>query len=374
MAIFGRRQPHAPIILRGLAPAGPAAARVLVVQRVAQAAARRPPPRPPLVSAPPPSGPAANTLYLLSTASSTLATADNLSATRPSSESSAATLVGTQAGWLQLYAQGNAQPGVGASEPPQDGNGFLWDVTTLEGQSLLAGNYTPTLKLAVSAGTLSNTDIHLRVSKRTSGGVYTTIAESTLSAQTLTTTPAVYSLPAAAGALTNFAVGDKLYADVILHVGTNGTGSAAANVLLYENGGANESFTLPSWVPTTVPGRVLLFGAGTSQAAASRRYARGGAILLRVPPGQPAVGKALLSGQRAAQAAANRYFGRARLVRLTVPPPSNPAQPPAGLARLFLQQSVAGAQARLRMPLPRLVLGRFRPPPPVGSIRWFIKT
>jgi hypothetical protein len=126
-----------------------------------------------------------------------------------------------------------------ASIGSPDGKGFLWDVTTLEGQTLAAGNYSGIIRLNASqfsggtgntqAGTLT-ADIVVRVYKRSSAGVYTLIATMTLTAQSLTPTFTSYSLPVSAGSATAFASGDKLYIDCWANVTANANGSSVQGI------------------------------------------------------------------------------------------------------------------------------------------------
>lgn len=188
------------------------------------------------------------TIYETNTAATTLTTTNQLTNSAPSSEVTNITIkVGTHTGWDTLPSQGSTSNWAsGTSEPAQLGTGFLWDVTTLEGQQILSGNWTPKVKLSVSNGSVV-ADIHVRVAVRSSGGVYTNIIDAASTGQTINTTATVYTLPATSGTLTNFNTGDKLYQDVILNVTTNSTGKATATFTEYENGGANESVVTPGY-------------------------------------------------------------------------------------------------------------------------------
>ncbi|MDE2312266.1 MAG: DUF2341 domain-containing protein [Patescibacteria group bacterium] len=198
------------------------------------------------------------TAYQTNTSATTLSNASQLSSSAPASEVSTITVkVGKSTGWDTLPSKGTTNNwAAGASEPSQLGTGFLWDVTTLEGQQIVAGNWTPKVKLKVSAGSVV-ADIHVRASVyHSSNGTYTTIIDAVSTGKTINTTATVYTLPATAGALTDFTTGDKIYQDVILNITSNSTGSSTAKFTIYENGGANESLATPGYQsqPTTTLG------------------------------------------------------------------------------------------------------------------------
>src|SRR5213080_1883437 len=97
------------------------------------------------------------TVYGTTTASTTLSTANTMfSASGGATGGTNTCLVGTATGYGELYAQGNGSAWAAAgSIGAPSGHGLLWDVTTLEGQQIVAGNWTPTLRLALSTGTMT---------------------------------------------------------------------------------------------------------------------------------------------------------------------------------------------------------------------------
>ncbi|MDE2312256.1 MAG: hypothetical protein KGJ93_04205, partial [Patescibacteria group bacterium] len=211
------------------------------------------------------------TMYFTNTNDTLLTSGRQLTNSSPASETNVTVKVGTASGWGILSSQGStASWPAAASEPAQNGVGFIWDVTTLEGQQILSGNWTPKVKLSVSFGSIV-ADIHARVSVYHSGGTYSTILDASSTGQTINTTATVYTLPATSGALTNFSTGDKLYEDVILNITTNSTGKANAVINVYQNNGANESLVTPGYQaqPTTTladgtnPGNVTIAPGGS---------------------------------------------------------------------------------------------------------------
>src|SRR5260221_7396367 len=155
------------------------------------------------------------TLYLSSAASATLSTANKLySILGTPTGTSNNTQLGTLTGWGEIWAQGttNVWP-AGGSSPAPSGHGFLFDVTTLEGNDLLAGAYSGSLQFSTTGvGAVTITaDLHCAVYKRSSGGVYTLIGDMVLSAQSVSTTAANFSFSMTTGSNTSFVTGDKLY-------------------------------------------------------------------------------------------------------------------------------------------------------------------
>ncbi len=169
------------------------------------------------------------TVYPTNLASTTLATANQLLANvTGASNTTRNTKVGTSTGYGELWSQGNAAAwaAAGSIGTPSD-HGWLLDSTLLEGSTIPSGNWTPTMRGALSIGT-ATADIIVRFYRRSSGGVYTAIGTITLAAQALSTTTASYPLAAASLASADFAVGDKLYWDAWLNITANSSGSAGA--------------------------------------------------------------------------------------------------------------------------------------------------
>lgn len=175
------------------------------------------------------------TVYCTNQVSPTLASANTLYSTLGSPVvASANTQLGTATGYGEIVSQGTVSAwAAGGSIGSPTGKGFLWSVTTLEGQQILAGAWTGALRLN-TAGTGSGTitaDIHVRAYKRSSGGVYTQIIDMLLAAQSISTTATNFSLAGTMVSATTFATGDKLFLDLWLDVTANGHGSGQQIVL-----------------------------------------------------------------------------------------------------------------------------------------------
>lgn len=192
------------------------------------------------------------TAYLTSTAATTISTANQISSSAPASETSQNTKIAKQTGYCELYSQGNTGSGcsAGASAPSPSGHGFLWDVTTLEAQQILAGNWTGAMKLAVSKNGVTVT-AYMRAFKYNSS-VYTQVATSTSNSIALTTTPQALTFSAGSGALTNFNTSDKLYIDFVVNITSNTANSNTETISLYQNGGAAEQMVTPGYQPQPI--------------------------------------------------------------------------------------------------------------------------
>jgi len=176
------------------------------------------------------------TTYGTNTAATTVTTANTLVTGTGAAGTTVGTRCGTSVtGWGELHAQAFAGnwPASGAIGSAS-GNGWLLDATTLEGNSILAGNWTPTLNLRYfSSNGAATADINVRAFVRSSGGTYTQIGSTmVLSAQTINSTTAQYTFSATSLPLQAFNVGDKLYLDAWLHITANAntTSNAQMNV------------------------------------------------------------------------------------------------------------------------------------------------
>jgi hypothetical protein len=103
-----------------------------------------------------------------------------------------------------------------ASIPSPTGNGYLLDSTLFEGNYFPAGNWSAVLKMNDTGG-FASIDMIVRFYKRSSGGTYTSIGSTTLTAQSMSSTTTTYTLPNASLGQVAFTTGDKLYVDCFLH-------------------------------------------------------------------------------------------------------------------------------------------------------------
>lgn len=184
-------------------------------------------------------------VWLANAASSTLSTANQLYASSGGSPATNATYsnFGTGTGFIEITSQGQVGTCVGSIGSPS-GLGFLWDVTTLEAQQFLSGNWSAIVRLNASqfvqatstgltqAGTLT-ADIYVRAYRRSSAGTYTQLVSTILTGQSIVSAFASYSLPStSAGASATFATGEKLYIDIWANITANANGNTNQGIRL----------------------------------------------------------------------------------------------------------------------------------------------
>ena len=160
------------------------------------------------------------TAYLTNTAATTVATANQSIVAGAGTSTNKTILVGTSTGYGEIYAPGTATAWSGAgSLGAPSGHGWLYDVTALEGQQIIAGNWQSTQRGHISVGT-ATADIITRFYKY-NAGIYTLIGSNTLAAQAFTTVSATYAATAVSLSAVNFVTDDKLYIDIWLNITTN---------------------------------------------------------------------------------------------------------------------------------------------------------
>lgn len=209
------------------------------------------------------------TVYPTNVATTTLSTAAGMVIVTGGAEGGNPNTIGTSTGYGEcLILSGQSSwPALGSIGSPS-GKGLLWDVTTLEGQQIVAGNWTPTMRFKVSVGSIVAT-ILVRAYKY-NGGTYTQIGSNmSLAAQTITTTATGFAFSATSQPVMNFGTGDKLYADVWLNITTNSTGSGTATVSIFTTtsatlGNAFQQIVTPGYQPTPggVTHRIICDGYG----------------------------------------------------------------------------------------------------------------
>jgi len=176
-------------------------------------------------------------LYLSKAASATLSTANQLYITAGTPATSTEdNTVGTALGFGELHANGGLGTwGAYSSIQPPTGHGWFLDVTTLDAQTLGAGLWYGTLKLAAfqggaQGGTLG-ADLWVRAFRyRPSTTTYTNIVTMILGGITISV-PADFTLPATNAGQMPFLAGDKLYIDVWPKVTSNSNGGATNQII-----------------------------------------------------------------------------------------------------------------------------------------------
>src|SRR5579859_5290187 len=171
------------------------------------------------------------TVYGTNVATSTLSTAAGLVTSTGGTLSSCSSKIGTSTGYGELYSltNSNAWAAAGSLGSPS-GNGWLWDVTSLEGQSLQTGNYTPSIRVRFSNGT-GTCDFYVRYYKYHSG-TYTLIGICSSTGNSMTTGFLNLTFSATSLNLMPFSTGDKLYIDTWADITANSSGSGAATLIM----------------------------------------------------------------------------------------------------------------------------------------------
>jgi len=185
------------------------------------------------------------TVYANNAASSTLSSANTLvSSSGTISQTSQTTAIGASPStntYGEVTSQGTAStwPNL-SSAPSPSGNGWLFDVTTLEAQQFIAGSWSGNIKLRCTGGGSVTGNIIVRAYIRSSGGTYTSIGSITLTGQSITSSSGTFTLSATSFAQSAaFSTGDKLYFDVIVKItATSGLGSSSA-FSIYQSNTAN---------------------------------------------------------------------------------------------------------------------------------------
>jgi hypothetical protein len=142
--------------------------------------------------------------------------------------------LGTATGFSESFSQGTAAAWQSlASIGPPSGNGWLWDVTTLEGQQFVTGNWAPTLRFQINSGNGNATaDLYVRAYIYNPNTLkYVLIGSMLLSGQTiLNGVSTTYPFANTSLAAVTFRGGDKLYMDVWPNIVTNSNGLPGAKL------------------------------------------------------------------------------------------------------------------------------------------------
>lgn len=158
------------------------------------------------------------TCYAITTNSTTLSTARELiSASGGAQGTGVSTKVGNNTtGWFEEYSQGNGTATIVGSQGSADGHGFLFDVTTLENQTIVSGSWVFTFNFAMlSASSTMTGTMNYRAYKRSSGGTYTSICSGASSSQSISGTTVVsVAVTVNSVSAVSFSTGDKLYSDI----------------------------------------------------------------------------------------------------------------------------------------------------------------
>jgi hypothetical protein len=177
------------------------------------------------------------------------------------------TTLGIATGFSEVWSQGtaNAWAGLGSIGNPS-GNGWLWDVTTLEQQQFAVGNWTPTLRFQIHNGNANATaDLWMRAYRYDAAtGFYLAIASCQFANQSIVNGVSnTYAFSATSGAAMVFRAGHKLYCDVWLNVTANSNGLAGATIRINVASSASQgNNTMQMVTPgySAAPAQILVGG------------------------------------------------------------------------------------------------------------------
>ncbi len=213
-------------------------------------------------------------------AATTLAAAGKLFNTTGGTSGSTSKKVGSGTLFKQIFALGTStnQTGVASIPAPTDAgwHGWMWDVTTLEGQEIAEGTWTPTIHLLASTSTTVTPTVQWF--KRSSAGVYTSIGSVAGSSIALTTSSQLLVFTAPSLPLMDFATGDKLMMWLWVNQTAGGATNSTISVVEATSGSsagvASEAQTVtPGYAPIPVALSVTIPGVGALSPTLSAKVA-----------------------------------------------------------------------------------------------------
>lgn len=145
---------------------------------------------------------------------------------------------------------GGAWDGLGSLPSPPLGNGWLFDSTLLEGQTIASGTWTCVFRLLRGTYTTFTGTLYCTFWKRSSTGTYTSIGSGSVTAN-ITTTATNYTITATGVQSMAFGTGDKLYIEAVHNKATTG-GNAARTVTCYSS--SHATLGIANQVDITTPG------------------------------------------------------------------------------------------------------------------------
>src|SRR6266568_6643173 len=201
------------------------------------------------------------TIYPVNAFASLISTATKVVDTGSGTTSSAFdnAILGTATGWSELFIKGPSQAWQSLGSPgAPSGHGGLLEVTYLEGQDIVAGNWTPSLRTKGNGATASVTaDLAYRLYLYNTG-TYTLIGTCTLAAQTVTSASINFVWGATSLPKMSFITGDKLYFDIWANVTSNpntlGTAPFRSDIATSTTvGETTTQVVTPGYAPTIKP-------------------------------------------------------------------------------------------------------------------------
>lgn len=214
------------------------------------------------------------TLFYTATASTSVATANQLSVTHGVDNVNVAQVysqVGTKTLFGELYSQGNSNAWPASGFPfAADGHGFLLErsIVDLSNNELVAGSYSATIRLATGhtdgtlIGTLSGCSILVRIF-RYDGTNFTTILIMSISNQIINQSITTFSLSGSTVVATPFEPGDMLYSDALVAIGGNSNADSLLQIRLNRlstnmTGDTNAQIVTPGYQAIPAPNGIQI--------------------------------------------------------------------------------------------------------------------
>ncbi len=191
-------------------------------------------------------------LYFSSAAAPTLSGANQLATTVPSAIRAEYNDTDRQTGWVELRSGGRSPAAkTTLSRPSPSGHGYLWSASALDGKTVSAGSWQPTLTLQGN-GTLRVVPVARFYKRSASGTQYALIGSSTGVAMSLGATRATVQLPPVTAPAVPFATGERLYVDLLADV-LSAACCTGDGVIHFDNGGAGEKLAFPAITTSPSP-------------------------------------------------------------------------------------------------------------------------
>jgi hypothetical protein len=214
------------------------------------------------------------TVYPTTTHDAILATANDLATTTGGNIAGVGTTkIGQSLGFGEIQAQaiGTAWPALQVIAAPS-GNGYVLNSTLLNGQQIVLGNWTPTLRYLLSSGNII-ADLYVRAFYLSAlvNGTFAAIGNMVNAGVTITSPSGNFTWNPTNLGLMNFPTGSFLYLDTQMNITTNNSGNNAATIRIAQSniagqGNAGDQIVTPGFQP--IPAGGLAIGRG-------QRYARG---------------------------------------------------------------------------------------------------
>lgn len=196
------------------------------------------------------------TVYGTNVAATTLTTAGKLVTAAGGTLSSCSSKIGTALNFGQLYALSNANPWPSLGSIPNPAGvagGFLLDASTLDGQTIAAGTWTPEIRVRLSNAT-ANVDFFIPIWKYDkNSGVFSFLWQPNSFGNSLTNAFSFPTFNNPSEAAQSFEPGTFLYFEVWANINSSTTGASDTMIMTVcsDTGHIDNSIITPGYDPTS---------------------------------------------------------------------------------------------------------------------------